>query len=189
VRNAKCSFEQELSDNIASNPKRFWKYVQSKPTFKQSVCSIQRADGSVTINGTEIANVLNDFFGLCSFYWWTSCWGALSTCQAFRSTLFICGCSYWDQLCKPYPSKSGNPNGCHPLVFREVKEGLLQPSLLLLRRYVFRLWPTTKTVKVTPSFKKGCKTLPTNYHPVSLTSIVCKILETIVKEHNEPFFS
>jgi len=54
---------------------------------------------------------------------------------------------------------------------------------------IFRLWPTTKTVEVTPSFKKGCKMLPTNYHPVSLIFIVCKLLETIVKEHIMNHFS
>jgi len=35
----------------------------------------------------------------------------------------------WNELCKLNPSKSGNPDGCHPHVFREVKEGLLLPLL------------------------------------------------------------
>jgi len=65
VRNAKCNFEREVSDNIASNTKWFWKYVQSKTAVKQSACSIERPGGSVTINDTEISN---DFFGSCSFY-------------------------------------------------------------------------------------------------------------------------
>jgi hypothetical protein len=36
---------------------------------------------------------------------------------------------------------------------------------------------------VTAIFKKGKKTLPNNYRPVSLTSVVCKLLETIVRDH------
>ena len=32
-------------------------------------------------------------------------------------------------------------------------------------------------------FKKGCKTKPNNYRPVSLTSVICKMLETIIKTH------
>jgi len=76
-------------------------------------------------------------------------------------------------------------------VFREIKEGLLQPLLLLFwislnSGQLLRPW---KEVTVTPSFKKGFKTLPTNYCSVSLTSIVCKILETIVKEHIMNYFS
>jgi len=38
-----------------------------------------------------------------------------------------------------------------------------------------------KKVNVTAIFKKGDKTSPCNYRPVSLTSQVCKILESIVK--------
>jgi hypothetical protein len=39
-----------------------------------------------------------------------------------------------------------------------------------------------KTVNVTPIFKKGTKGDPGNYRPVSLTSVPCKMLESIVKD-------
>ena len=35
-----------------------------------------------------------------------------------------------------------------------------------------------KTAEVTPIFKKGSKSDPGNYRPVSLTSIACKVLES-----------
>ena len=44
------------------NRKKFWKYVQSKSKVKQSVSSIQRPDGSVATDDSEIATVLNNFF-------------------------------------------------------------------------------------------------------------------------------
>jgi len=34
---------------------------------------------------------------------------------------------------------------------------------------------------ITPIFKKGSKTIPTNYRPVSLTSRVVKILESLIR--------
>ena len=40
-----------------------------------------------------------------------------------------------------------------------------------------------KEAHVTPIFKKGDRKLATNYRPVSLTSIVCKLLETLIKNH------
>ena len=40
-----------------------------------------------------------------------------------------------------------------------------------------------KKANVTAIFKKGDKTSPCNYRPVSLTSQVCKILESIVKDN------
>ena len=38
-----------------------------------------------------------------------------------------------------------------------------------------------KKAKITPLFKKGAKSDPKNYRPVSLTSIPCKLLEHIIK--------
>ena len=34
----------------------------------------------------------------------------------------------------------------------------------------------------TPLFKKGKKSEPANYRPISLTSTVCKILESLIKD-------
>ena len=39
-----------------------------------------------------------------------------------------------------------------------------------------------KRANVTPLFKKGSRSEPGNYRPVSLTSYLCKILEAILKE-------
>ena len=35
---------------------------------------------------------------------------------------------------------------------------------------------------MTPLYKKGNKSTPGNYRPVSLTSVVCKVLESIIKD-------
>ena len=38
------------------------------------------------------------------------------------------------------------------------------------------------TAYVSAIFKKGCKSEASNYRPVSLTCIVCKLLESVVRE-------
>lgn len=35
---------------------------------------------------------------------------------------------------------------------------------------------------ITASFKKGDRSYPGNYRPVSLTSVICKVMEAIVRE-------
>ena len=34
-----------------------------------------------------------------------------------------------------------------------------------------------------PFFKKGSKNMSENYRPVSLTSVICKLLERLIKDH------
>ena len=36
-------------------------------------------------------------------------------------------------------------------------------------------------------FKKGSRNKPENYRPVSLTSVVCKLLETLIRDHMVEF--
>ena len=45
-----------------------------------------------------------------------------------------------------------------------------------------------KEAKITPLFKKGSRSKPDNYRPVSLTSVVCKLLETLIRDHMVEFF-
>ena len=58
---------------------------------------------------------------------------------------------------------------CHPLAF------VIQLSIN--QRQVPEDW---REATVTPVYKKGPKTIPANYRPVSLTSICCKISEHII---------
>ena len=40
-----------------------------------------------------------------------------------------------------------------------------------------------REANVTPLFKKGCKPDPSNYRPVSLTSVCCKLMEGIIRDN------
>ena len=41
---------------------------------------------------------------------------------------------------------------------------------------------------ITAIFKKGNKSDPSNYRPISLTSVICKIMESIIKDQIMDFF-
>ena len=40
-----------------------------------------------------------------------------------------------------------------------------------------------KEANIIPSFKKGSRNKSVNYRPVSLTSVICKLLESIIRDH------
>ena len=44
-----------------------------------------------------------------------------------------------------------------------------------------------KEANITPLFKKGSRNKPANYIVVSLTSLVCKLLETLIRDHMVEF--
>jgi hypothetical protein len=78
-------------------------------------------------------------------------------------------------------TKSKGPDEVHPRVLKYCAGALANPlSIIFKRSHAEGVVPKLfKIAHVTPIFKKGCKTSATNYRPVSLTSVPCKVMERI----------
>ena len=79
---------------------------------------------------------------------------------------------------------AAGPNGVGPRVLKELQDGLA-PALAHVFRQSMRegVVPADwKTAHVTPIFKKGAKSDPVNYRPVSLTSVCFKLMESIIRD-------
>ena len=81
-------------------------------------------------------------------------------------------------------NKSSGPDGLHPRVLKELATVLSYPLKLLFDKTIAqgKLPSQWKVAEVRPIFKKGNKTSPGNYRPVSLTPIICKIFEKFIKD-------
>ncbi|KAK4831670.1 LOW QUALITY PROTEIN: hypothetical protein QYF61_018667 [Mycteria americana] len=78
--------------------------------------------------------------------------------------------------------KSMGPGGIHPRVLKEVAEVLTKPlSIIYQQSWLTGEVPVDwRLANVMPIYKKGCKKDPGNYRPVSLTSVLGKIMEQII---------
>ena len=88
------------------------------------------------------------------------------------------------KLRKLKPDKSAGPDNVLPIIHLECCNELVTPVTLIFQASIDNssiptIW---KEATVTAIHKKGSKTNPNNYRPISLTCVICKILESIVRE-------
>ena len=82
------------------------------------------------------------------------------------------------------PEKSPGTDELHPRLLKECASTLAKPLKMLfdLTMKTGVIPDDWKRAEIRPIYKKkGKKTDPSNYRPVSLTSVVCKVFEKIIK--------
>lgn len=85
--------------------------------------------------------------------------------------------------------KTQGPNGIHPAVLRNCADTVARPLSIIFNKSLQsgKLPPDWKFASVCPIFKKSDRSDPGNYRPVSLTSVPCKIMESIIKDETTEF--
>ena len=86
-------------------------------------------------------------------------------------------------------NKSPGVNGIAPKILKETVEQISTPlahvfNMSLQEGIVPLEW---KEANIIPLYKKGSRNKSVNYRPVSLTSVICKVLETIIRDHMMDF--
>ncbi len=144
-------------------------------------------DGVDLVNGPDIANCLNDAFHgvftvprrgpLPDFPFRTE-----ATCNPSDS--FITEQAVYSILTNLNFRKSTGVDQVHPHVLKESAASFSAPLSSILRQsYNTSSLPDYwLKANVTPIYKKGKRSDPLNYRPISLTSVPCKIMEKLVKE-------
>ena len=185
VRIANRNKEIEIALKSKKNPKALYQYIASKSKPKEPVARLVDQNGNFTENDSDKASLLNDFFSSVFVS------EDKSSCPDFTAqftnsinNVEISIKNMHDKLKSLNVNKSPGPDGIHPKILFEAAEQLAYPFKLLFVKSIEsgKIPNQWKIAEVRPIFKKGAKSNPSNYRPVSLTSVVCKIFESFVRD-------
>jgi len=179
TRSLRISNEAKIAQNIRPNPKQFWKYVTSKTKAKSSIPNISAPDGNEATTDFEKATVLNSHFGTVFTKENLSNIPHMYTYPYSKrlSNIHITSNLVCSKLKSLSPSK-------YLRLLNQTAELLCLPLCLIYRKSLAEgILPFDwKEANVIPVFKKGDQRQPNTYQPISLTSVVCKVFESIVKD-------
>ena len=179
-------FEKRIASKVKVNPKLFWNYVNDKLKSRQPVSDLRKENGELTTNDEEKAQVLNDFFS--SVFTREDQTNIPEPTQREvpkpLTKVNFTAANIEKRLLKLKTSKSPGPDGLHPRILKELAKEISKPlqDIFTTSLREGKLPGDWRIAHITPIHKKGSKTEAGNYRPVSLTSILCKIMEGVIRD-------
>ena len=185
-RKAVRQYEKTVAEKAKSNPKVFWKYVKSKMKNRETVAELDcSSDKAVT--DREKAEELNQFFRKVFTEEDTTTTPTFDEKSVDRplNSIHIAEKAVLEQLQDLNTAKSQGPDKISPRFLKDMCYEVAVPLTIIYNKSVDeeKLPEDWKIANITPIYKnKGDKHQCTNYRPVSLTSLACKVLEKIVRK-------
>ena len=191
TKKSKKLIEKNIAMQAKTNPKAFYKYSQQKLKTRAGIPDLVKP-------GTEKNPVyISDDKGKAEAY--LEYFGSVFTkepdgdempefeerqyAEALRD-IEITPEIVLKKLKKLKKSKSPGPDSMHPRVLNEISASVSLPLSIIFNTSVstMSLPQQWKHANISAIYKKGKRTLPSNYRPVSLTCIACKVLESIIRD-------
>ena len=177
---------KHLLKNCKRNPKKFYGFMRKMQTVRAEVRQLSINNGAgLTTTDIEAADVLCEHFQQTftkEEEFQNSIPGLIHTDDGIEIS--------FDKLVvqrkleRLRTDKSPGPDELHPLLLQSCAVQIAEPlSIIFQKSYTAGKLPLDwKTATVTPIYKKGKRTDPSNYRPISLTSVPCKVMESIVRD-------
>lgn len=170
-----------------TNPKAFYSYVKNKRVLTSTIGPLITKDGKQIENDIDMANTLNDYFS--SVFTTEDVQSGLPTPAPQSRDTTLPGFTITENellsvMNSMNVNKTPGPDKISPRLLKEARNELLEPLTILFNKtlVVGKVPHEWKQANVTPIFKRGNKSLPANYRPISLTSVVCKLMETLIRD-------
>ena len=185
TRQAKADFEKLIVDGIKKNPKSFWSYVAYKTSIRSGIGDLQNAEGEIVTSDQDKTELLNAFFtSVFTVEDLTNIPEIPQQTDNIITNMDVTPEKIMKVLDMVDETKSPGPDQIHAKVIKELKDQLVEPLTTIFKSSLeeSQLPQQWKQANVIPIFKKGKKTEPGNYRPVSLTVIACKLMEKLIRD-------
>jgi hypothetical protein len=189
---------KRLLRGFKGNPKRFYGYMRGVQSVKDAVTGLKKSDGSITSTDKESADELANCFQQMftkdeSSEQLSQGEGVLESPEVWLdSVISLDPEAVLKKLEKLNIDKSAGPDGMHPMLLKSCARAVAEPlSLIFQCSFDSGVVPDDwKTANIAPIYKrKGSRADPNNYRPVSLTSVPCKIMESLIKDKLSEFIN
>ena len=191
IRAEKKTSESKIDEQIKTDSKNFYVYVNSKRICNEKIGPIKKKEGELEHNSLKVAKILNQYFASV-FTREIALEDDLNREEdddmnfEILKEIEITRIKIAKALQELKRNKSGGVDSINSTLLIECKTGVISPleqlGLFSASVNLEKIPNDWRLANVTPIFKKGTKKDPGNYRPVSLTSQVCKVLEKIIKE-------
>src|SRR5664279_4430911 len=189
LKKAKINFETKLASNIKEDKKSFYAYVRSKCKARVRIGSIVNKNGEEIEDLTETAEEFNEYFS--SVFTEEDTSNVPCADQIFAGSedemlqdLVVAESIVKEKLSKLRSDKATGADDLSPRVLKELIEELITPIIILTRKSLDEgsVPEDWKIANVCPVFKRGSRNRAENYRPVSLTSQISKIIESMMRD-------
>ena len=186
VKQAKRKLERKLAKDAKKNAKQFHSYIKKKKSNRVTVGHLKVGEEIVT-DHQEMSSILNDYF--CSVFTEENMEDMPEVPQQYTGEMPLTDVTISSEkvrkkLAGLKPSAAPGPDKVWARVLYSLADVLAEPLSFVYRKLldegaVPNIW---KVASVCPVFKKGSKGDPGNYRPISLTCILCKVMEGVVRD-------
>ena len=189
IRKAKRKFEKKIADGSCKDSvakRKFYAYVKQKTKSRPSIGPLKAEDGRLVAEDEGMAEEFNTFF---STVFTREDMGKIpEPANQFAgnrlTTVQITTAKVKAKIRNLKRGSAPGPDKIGTQLLQELVDSIAQPLAAVMH---MSLEDSTvpedwRTANVTPIFKKGSKSHPGNYRPVTLTSVCGKMLESIIKD-------
>ena len=187
IKKARKNFETKLAQNIRYDSKSFFAYVRSKSKARVKTGSLKDDNGKLLEKGGEVAEEFSEYFGsvfskedLASIPELPreekSEEGGIKMEITFERVRKI--------LRRLRADKAPGVDELSPRILLHIQDEICLPLCILFEKSMEegKVPEDWKRANIVPIYKAGSRNRAENYRPVSLTSQVCKLFETLIRD-------